>query len=78
MNKALFKMLLVQKGLTQIELAEALGMSKNILSNKVNGHSRVYTDEAIKICDVLKIDDNNQKAELFLNDFPTLGKTKTN
>lgn len=70
-------MLLVQKGFTQNELAKAVGMSKNILSNKVNGHSRVYTDEAIKICETLKIDDNNQKVALFLNDIPYLGRYET-
>ena len=67
MNKALFKMAIVRSGYTQTRLAKELGISKNALSNKVNGRSSVTVSDVIKICEILNIHDNNEKAEIFLS-----------
>lgn len=66
-NKALFKMALIRKGITQNELAKQLGITKNTLSNKVNGHVRMYTNEAKAICIILDITDRDEQAQIFLS-----------
>lgn len=66
-NKGMFKMALIRKGLTQNELANLLGMTKNTLSNKINGHTKIYTTEAKKICEILEIVDPKEKANIFLD-----------
>lgn len=60
-------MALIRKGLTQNELANLLGMTKNTLSNKINGHTKIYTTEAKKICEILEIVDPKEKANIFLD-----------
>lgn len=66
-NKGMFKMALIRKGLTQNELAKMLGMTKNTLSNKVNGHTNIYTYEAKRICEILEITDPKEQASIFLS-----------
>lgn len=65
-DKALFKAALVRKGITQNELAKSMNMTKNTISNKVNGHTKVMTDEAIEMCTLLGIEDPAEKARIFL------------
>lgn len=60
-------MALIRKGMTQNELAKRLGMTKNTLSNKVNGHTSIYTSEAKKICEILEITDLEERANIFLS-----------
>lgn len=60
-------MALIRKGMTQNDLAKMLGMTKNTLSNKVNGHTSVYTHEAKKICEILEINDPKEQANIFLS-----------
>ncbi len=67
MDKALFKAALVRSDITQAELAKQIGLGKNSLSLKVNGKVRLYTDEVIKICDVLHITDKAEQAKIFLS-----------
>jgi DNA-binding Xre family transcriptional regulator len=66
LNKNLFKSFIVKKGYTQDTLAEALGMTANTLSSRVTGKSCFDTDEIDRICDLLDITDNNDKADIFL------------
>lgn len=67
MNKALFKMAVERAGYTQSKLAKELGISKNTLSNKVNGHTNVNVTEVSKICDILNIHNDEEKARIFLD-----------
>ena len=67
-NKVLFKMILEREGYTQKEFAKKMGYSKNTLNNKVNGRVKIYTDEAVKMCDILKIVSDAEKCKIFLND----------
>lgn len=63
-NGLLSKM--VKCGHNQKTLAFAVGMSKNTLNSKINGRGVFDTEEIRKICDVLNIKDNREKADIFL------------
>lgn len=52
--------------MTQEKLALAIGISKNTLSAKILGRSFFDTDEIDRICEVLSIVDNGEKADIFL------------
>lgn len=54
-------------GLNQRKLASRIGMSKNTMNSKVNGRSFFDTQQIDKICEVLEIDDNIEKALIFLS-----------
>lgn len=64
-NKLLGKM--AEAGITQIELAHRLSLSKNTVNNKINGKGCFDTEQVNKICDILKIEDNCVKAGIFLS-----------
>ena len=66
MNKAMFKMAIERAGYTQTTLAKELGISKNTLNNKVNGHVNINTNEIAKICKILNINDDAEKVQIFL------------
>lgn len=57
---------IIEAGLTQEALAAQLRMSKNTLSNKINGKSPFNMDEAVQICSILNIRDDAEKALIFL------------
>lgn len=64
-NKLLGKM--AEAGITQIELAHRLSLSKNTVNNKINGKGCFDTEQVNKICDILKIENNCVKADIFLS-----------
>lgn len=66
LDKNLFKSVIVRKGYTQEMLATALDMSVNTMSSRMTGKSCFNTDEIDKICDLLDINDNSEKAAIFL------------
>ena len=53
-------------GVSQNELADKIGMSKNTFSGKINGRGCFTTDQVNKICNVLQITDAGEKVEIFL------------
>ena len=65
MEKSLIKYWLSKNNMSQRELAEKLGISKNSLSLKVTGKCRLYTDEATKMCEILHIDKDEDRAKIF-------------
>jgi transcriptional regulator with XRE-family HTH domain len=67
MDKFLLRGAIVRKGFTQETLARALKMSQNTLSAKILGKSYFDTDEIDKICELLDITDNEEKAQIFLS-----------
>ena len=67
MNVNKLKGAMVRAGHTQSTFAEALNMSKNTLNAKINGRSKITTDEAKAMCEVLCIYDNAEKIEIFLD-----------
>ena len=57
---------MVRAGFSQISLAKKLGMSKNTLNAKLNGKAKISTDEAKNMCEILCIDTEREKVEIFL------------
>ena len=57
---------IVEAGFTQRALAAKMGMTKNTLNNKVNGKTPFNLDEAEKLCVILGIHDDAEKAQIFL------------
>lgn len=57
---------IIEAGFTQRALAAQMGMTKNTLNNKVNGKTPFNLDEAEKLCAILGIRDDAEKAQIFL------------
>lgn len=53
-------------GLSQKDLAKKIGVSKNTINSKINGKNHFNTEQIDRICEVLKIDDDTEKARIFL------------
>lgn len=66
LNKNLLKAAIAKAGYTQERLAECIGISPNTLSSRMVGTSHFNTDEIDKICSVLHITHNSEKADIFL------------
>ena len=66
LDKNRLRCAIVRAGYTQDKLAKAIGITSNTLSAKILGRSFFDTEEIDRICDVLSIVDNNEKAEIFL------------
>ncbi len=47
-------------------IAMEFGISIQALNKKLRGETKMTTDDAEKLCDVLGIYDNSEKAEIFL------------
>ena len=67
MNANLLKSEIIKKGLTQGDIAKAIGMSENSFSSKMRGKSDFGLDDANKICDVLHIKDGKLKLAIFFD-----------
>lgn len=67
MNKNGLKGLIVMAGLSQRKLAELMGISKNTLNSKINGKHPFNTDQIDAICDILHIESDLLKAQIFLS-----------
>ena len=65
-DKNLLRSAIARVGMTQEKLATAIGISQNTLSAKILGRSFFDTDEIDRICNVLSIVDNTEKANIFL------------
>lgn len=66
LDKNLLRAAIARAGMTQEKLAEAIGITSNTLTTKILGRSYFDTEEIDKICEVLSIEDNNEKAAIFL------------
>lgn len=58
---------MVEAGYTQRSLAEKLNISENTLSNKLKGRSAFDVNEVRDICAVLGIENDKEKAYIFLS-----------
>lgn len=67
MNTNQLKAKIVGAGYTQRALAKELNMSTNALNSKINGRTPFNTNEVVVICDLLAINDNAERAHIFLS-----------
>lgn len=58
---------IAEAGYTQGALATAIGVSPNTMTRKLTGKIDFTIGEIDRICEVLKITDNAQKAQIFLS-----------
>lgn len=61
-----FKGAVARAGMTQNALAKEMGISNNTISSRVTGKSSFSVEEVDSICKILKIEDAEEKAEIFL------------
>jgi transcriptional regulator with XRE-family HTH domain len=66
MQANLLRSQMALKGVTQVELAQACGITENTLSNKINGKTSFRSEEIVTICETLGIEDPKLKADIFL------------
>lgn len=66
LNRNLLRAAIAASGYTQEKLAESIGISPNTFSSRMVGSSFFNTEEIDKICEVLNITSNEQKADIFL------------
>lgn len=66
MKANLLRAEIVARDMTIASLAEAIGMKLKTMYNKMNGGSQFTVDEAVRICDVLNISDDEKKVHIFL------------
>ena len=52
--------------LTQRELADRLAVSKNTMSSRMTGKSSFTLEEVDRLCEILKIQDDEEKRFIFL------------
>ena len=57
---------MVREGFSQVTLAKHLNMSKNTLNAKLNGKAKITTEEAKELCEILHIDTEKEKVDIFL------------
>ena len=66
-NTKKLKAKIVEAGYTQYDVAKKLGLSENTFSAKINGKKRFYIGEAANLCDILHIDNCQERCEIFLS-----------
>jgi len=67
MNRNLLRAKIVENGLTMDEVADKSGMHRGTLYAKLAGRSQFYVDEINRICDLLHIDQPEDKCKIFLD-----------
>ena len=68
-NKLRSRMVLMgytQKSLVAEMIERGVKTTENTFSSKMNGRSQFDCDDADVICDILKVDDPAEKADIFL------------
>lgn len=51
-------------GLTQPAVAEMMGINVATFNQKLNNKRRIYVDEYIKLCEILKLETEEEQREL--------------
>ena len=62
----LLKGRIVMAGINRKDLAKLSHMSESTLSDKINGKRSFTVDEATLLCDILGIESNDEKVDIFL------------
>ncbi len=58
---------LALQGMSQHQLADRLGVSKNTLSSRMNGKSSFTLEEVERICEILEIHNPTEQKQIFLS-----------
>ena len=67
MQANLLRAEIAAQGLSQREVAQRAKISRSAFSAKINGQRPFDTEEAVRVCDVLGIDDDKKKCQIFLS-----------
>lgn len=65
-NKRKLQAKMIEMGYSQKSLAEAIGISKNTMNAKINGTVQFNVGEVLKLCEVLHINNAEEKCSIFL------------
>ena len=65
LNSRKLKARMVELGLTQKDVAEALSVNRSTASLKLNGRRPLYIEDAEKLCDLLRIPASEISAYFF-------------
>ena len=66
MNTNKIKGLMAERGYSQRKLAKEVGVGLNHINEVINNKVSPRLDFVPKLCDILEIDDNAMKSEVFL------------
>lgn len=67
MKSNLLRSAIVANGMTVEDVAKQLGITRNTMYKRLNGHSEFSIADVVKLCEMLNIRDNKQKADIFLS-----------
>lgn len=67
MKANLIRSAMVAKNMTVGDVAKQLGITRNTMYKRLNGHSEFSTTEVMRLCEILNIHDAKTKAEIFLS-----------
>ena len=67
MNANLLRGEIVSKGMTMQEVAKYVGLSRNSFSARVQGRVPFNSNEIVRICELLQIEDASKKVSIFLS-----------
>lgn len=65
-NTVELKKALLDADISQRQLSDRSGISKNALNRKINGHAEFTAPEIMAVCDILGIVDPVRKCAIFL------------
>ncbi len=57
---------IVEVGIKKKAVAKHFGISVQALNKKLTGATKITVDDACKFCEVLRIDNDTEKSEIFL------------
>lgn len=57
---------IAEKEIKKKTLADKFGISQQALGKKLSGKTKMTVNDAIKFCDILKINNDKEKVEIFL------------
>ena len=69
LNNAKIKARMVLLRLTQLEVAEAMGISIATFNAKLNGTRRMYLDEFLVLCEILQLNSAEEREDLIDGSF---------
>lgn len=63
-NTRKVKARMILLGLTQPAVAEAMGINVATFNQKLNNKRRIYIDEYLRLCEILKLNTTEEREEL--------------